>query len=182
MDYMVHRPWASLVGGDAVSHLFHYIDVVLLCQWSFKPHGPRSDHDVLVPKSQEKNNNNNSLSMIPSKNDNSFWAKFSFGVWATCTTRFIGTPEQVKNVPVVVRSNPSFAPSRSRFLKHNAAFILLCYLGLDVMHILADPEVGRRYFMEENIPFFRRLGDITAEEVAMRVSAAIGAAIGLLLV
>lgn len=37
--------------------------------------------------------------MIPHKDDNSFWAKFRFGIWATCTTRFIGTREQVKNVP-----------------------------------------------------------------------------------
>ncbi|KAF3399678.1 hypothetical protein DPV78_006363 [Talaromyces pinophilus] len=86
MDYMVHSPWESLVAGYTVSHLFHYIDVVLLCQWSFKTHGPRSDHDVLVPKSQGKNNNDNSLAMITFKNDNSFWAKFRFGVWATCTT------------------------------------------------------------------------------------------------
>lgn len=91
-------------------------------------------------------------------------------------------PEQVKDVPVFARRDPSFAPSRSRFLKRNASFILLCYLDLDVMDTLADPEVGRRYLMEENIPFFRRLGEITAEEVAMRVSAAVGAAIGLILV
>jgi hypothetical protein len=180
IDHMVHTPWASLVGGYAVSHLFHYIDLVLLNQWSFKTHGPGSDYDFLDPKSQS--NGNNLLTVIPHKNDNSFWAKFRFGIWATCTTRFIGTREQVKNIPLFVRRDPGFVPSRSRFLKHTASFILLCYLGLDVMDNFTDLEIGQRYFIEENISFFRRLGEITAEEISMRVSAAIGAAIGLVLV
>ncbi|KAL1961854.1 hypothetical protein VTN77DRAFT_978 [Rasamsonia byssochlamydoides] len=170
IEYMVRSPWAALVGGYAVTFLFHYVDVALVGRWSFRAVGPTSGlaRSFAVKKDSSVR-----------QNEGSWWDKFIFGLSITCTSRFIGTPYQVRNVPRFSNNDPSYVPSRVWFLQKTALTIFLCYLGLDLTNSNADPELNLKYFTTGHIPLFRRLHDVSADEILMRTVAAIAAAVSL---
>ena len=69
---------------------------------------------------------------------------------------------------------------RAAFLRRSAGIILLSYLGLDVLGSMGDPEVGSRFLVASRVPLFRRISEITAEEIVIRVFSGVAAGIGLL--
>ncbi|KAF5857250.1 hypothetical protein ETB97_006048 [Aspergillus alliaceus] len=153
----IRTPWASLAGGYSVMLLFHYVDIALLTGWEF----PSGKHPNTNPV--------NSLSRGDSWVD-----RLRFGIWASFNARCIGTSEQVRNVPA------SRDQDRAAFLCRTAGFILLSYVGLDILGSMGDPELGSRFLVASRVPFIRRLPEITAEEIVIRVFSAIAAGIGLL--
>lgn len=173
MEYMVRSPWASLAGGYAVTFLFHFVDVALLSRWSFKTGGPT------IGLSSRSSAARKESSVYERDNGSFWWDKFIFGLAVTCSFRFIGTPDQVKYVPLFSNRDPSYVPSRVRFLQKTALTIFLCYLGLDLTTSNADPELNLRYFTLRHIPVLRRLHEISADEILMRVLATIAAGISL---
>ncbi|GKZ20610.1 hypothetical protein AbraIFM66951_005937 [Aspergillus brasiliensis] len=152
LEYFVRTPWASLAGGYSVMLLLHYIDIGLLTRWEFVDPFPVKSPDTL----------------------NSTRARLRFGVWAAFNARCIGTPEQAHHVPEATTHD------RAAFLRRSAGIILLSYLGLDVLGSMGDPEVGSRFLIASRVPFFRRLSEITAEEIIIRMFSGIAAGIGLL--
>ncbi|GLA33995.1 hypothetical protein AnigIFM63309_004021 [Aspergillus niger] len=152
LEYFIRTPWASLAGGYSVMLLLHYIDIGLLTRWEFVDPSQAKSPETLNPT----------------------WARLRFGVWAAFNARCIGTPEQVHNVPEAVTRD------RTAFLCRSVGIILLSYLGLDVLGSMGDPEVGSRFLIASRVPFFRRLSEITAEEIIIRICSGIAAGIGLL--
>ncbi|PLB44772.1 hypothetical protein P170DRAFT_458457 [Aspergillus steynii IBT 23096] len=154
IDYLVRSPWASLVGGHSVTLLFQYIDLVLLRRWT--------------------------VELSHSNPRNRFWMRrFALGLSSTWNSRFVGTREQVKNVPRFSSTDPKYIPTRSVFLRSMATRILVSYVLLDILGASADPEVNARFYTLAKIPVFGRLGEISSEELLMRVGCVVGAAIGL---
>lgn len=152
IDYLIRSPWAGLVGGHSVTLLFQYIDLVLLRQWSIesRPSEPRK------------------------------WTqRLAFGLSATWNSRFAGTQEQVKNVPPFSNTDPSYVPTREVFLRATTTRILLSYIVLDVIGSSVDPELSARFLTTSKVPVFDRLGEISGEEIIMRVCCVVGATIGL---
>lgn len=176
MEYMVRSPWASLVGGYAVTFLFHFVDIALLGRWSFKAGGPTT---VGLSSRSSSAARKRESSVYERGDDGSLWDKFIFGLAVTCSFRFIGTPDQVKYVPLFSNRHPSYVPSRARFLQKTALTIFLCYLGLDLTTSNADPELNLKYFTLRHIPVLRRLHQISADEILMRVLVTIAAGISL---
>ncbi|PWY62637.1 hypothetical protein BO83DRAFT_403733 [Aspergillus eucalypticola CBS 122712] len=153
LGYFVRTPWASLAGGYSVMLLLHYVDIGLLTRWEFVDPSPTKSPKTL----------------------NSTWvARVRFGIWAAFNARCIGTPEQVYRIPEAVTCD------RAAFLRRSAGIILLSYLGLDVLGSMGDPEVGSRFLIASRVPLFRRISEITTEEIVIRVFSGIAAGIGLL--
>ncbi|OJZ79582.1 hypothetical protein ASPFODRAFT_716016 [Aspergillus luchuensis CBS 106.47] len=153
LGYFVRTPWASLAGGYSVMLLLHYVDIGLLTRWEFA--------DPSAAKSPEPLN--------------ATWvARVRYGIWAAFNARCIGTPEQVNHVPEAITCD------RAAFLRRSVGIILLSYLGLDVLGSMGDPEVGSRFLVASRVPLFRRISEITAEEIVIRVFSGIAAGIGLL--
>ncbi|PYH90290.1 hypothetical protein BO71DRAFT_402341 [Aspergillus ellipticus CBS 707.79] len=156
LEYFVRTPWPSLAGGYSGMLLFHSIDIGLLTQWEF-PSTTNADSSTWKRKL------------------NPTWVdRLWFGLWASFNARCLGTPEQVRNTP------PSREQDRAAFLRRTAGFMVLSYVGLDVLGSMGDPEVGSRFLVASRVPFFRRLPEVTAEEVVIRIISSIAAGIGLL--
>ncbi|PIG86413.1 hypothetical protein AARAC_007526 [Aspergillus arachidicola] len=174
--YLVRSAWASLAGGYAVTIFFHYIDIAMLSQWSFGTNIPAIEPPQLKDEHEAVRRRKSSLV----KEGSSWKGKLRFGLSSTFTTRFCGTPHEVRNVPRFSNSDPNYAPSRPRLIRDTALTVLLCYLILDAMDAGADPAMVREYFSEQNIPFFRRFHDISGNELLMRASGGIGVILGLM--
>ncbi|KNG80432.1 hypothetical protein ANOM_011116 [Aspergillus nomiae NRRL 13137] len=172
--YLVRSAWASLAGGYAVMLFFHYIDIVLLSQWSFEPNvsateRPQYEHEAIRHHKSSG-----------TKKRSSWKEKLKFGLSSTFTARFCGTTHEVRHVPRFSNSDPDHVPSRTQFIRNTALTVLLCYLILDAMDAGADPAMVREYFSEQNIPLFRRFRDVSGNELLMRASGSIGVILGLM--
>ncbi|KAJ6036584.1 hypothetical protein N7540_000863 [Penicillium herquei] len=105
--------------------------------------------------------------------------RLRFGIWAAFNSRCLGTSEQVKNVPQFSNTDPKHIPPRSAFLRRTARIAILSYLGLDLLSSMSDPEVGNRFLVPSKVPIFRRLWEVTLEEVMVRFFSTIAMGTGL---
>ncbi|RAH69939.1 wax synthase family protein [Aspergillus aculeatinus CBS 121060] len=161
LEYFVRTPWALLAGGYSVMLLFHFADVGLLTRWEFP--GPSR---VNKP-TESKRRGSRGMS-------GSTWAaRLRYGIWACFNARCIGTPEQARNIP-----QPRYQ-DRELFLRGAFNFMILGYIGLDVLGSMSDPEVGSRFLVASRVPFFRRLSEVTLEEILIRVFSAAASGVGL---
>ncbi|RAK77473.1 uncharacterized protein BO72DRAFT_468447 [Aspergillus fijiensis CBS 313.89] len=128
LEYFVRTLWALLAGGYSVMLLFHFADVGLLTRWEF--HGPSR---VNKP-TKSKRRGSRGMS-------GSTWAaRIRYGIWACFNARCIGTPEQARNIP-----QPCYQ-DRESFLRGAFSFMILRYIGLDVLGSMSDPEIVIRVF------------------------------------
>ncbi|KAJ5656695.1 membrane bound O-acyl transferase family-domain-containing protein [Penicillium longicatenatum] len=163
LEFFVRLPWASLVGGYSVMLLFHYVDIGLLTRWEFNSStiaSPTSDGKVTMSQPTWGN-------------------QLRFGIWAAFNARCLGTSEQVRNIPQFSDKDPNHIPSRAAFLRRTARIAALSYLGMDLLSSMSDPEVGNRFLVPSRVPFFRRLGEVTLEEVSIRSFSTIAMGAGL---
>jgi hypothetical protein len=85
--------------------------------------------------------------------------------------RRIGTARQVKNVPHFRRSDPTFIPSKSRFLVFRAARFVVVYLLVDFLTSFSPSPAAQ--FAVEKVPLLSRLavGEVAGEEFGERMGA-----------
>lgn len=89
--------------------------------------------------------------------------------------RHIGTPTQVKNVPSFSNENPSFSPSRHRFMLWSMLRMSICYLVLDAMDSVApSPDETRRLFPPQSIRLITRPENLSLEKLQLRLGATVG--------
>jgi hypothetical protein len=163
LEFFVRLPWASLVGGYSVMLLFHYVDIGLLTRWEFNSStiaSPTSDGKVTMSQP-------------------TWGSQLRFGIWAAFNARCLGTSEQVRNIPQFSNKDPNHIPSRAAFLRRTARIAALSYLGMDLLSSMSDPEVGNRFLVPSRVPIFRRLGEVTLEEVIIRIFSTIAMGAGL---
>ncbi|KAJ5897569.1 hypothetical protein N7504_007857 [Penicillium tannophilum] len=163
LGFFVRLPWASLVGGYSVMLLFHYVDIGLLTRCEF----------------DSKHNDPTSSSGKTALYQKTWRDRLCFGFWAAFNARCLGTSKQVKNIPQFSSTDPNYIPSRAAFLRRTAQIAILSYLGLDFLSSMSDPEVGNRFLVPSRVPFFRRLWEITLEEVIIRIFSTIAMGAGL---
>lgn len=167
MEYMVRTPWASLLGGGAVTVLYQYIDVALINKWSFscgKPTGSLAKPSSTKPENKI---------LTRTHNLDTICNRLRFGLSVSTNYRLINTPYQVKNVP------PLSTRNKAVFLWRKATVITVSYLLLDLINSSADPAISLKYFTPGKVPIFSRLRDVTAEELVIRTFTALAAAISL---
>ncbi|KAK4202927.1 membrane bound O-acyl transferase family-domain-containing protein [Triangularia verruculosa] len=163
--YISRSAWATSVGGYTLSYLWQYLDVGILSRWTYEKQGP--EHDAIKP-----------WGPIPPKArpDGSVASRLRFGFGTIFSWRFVGTPYQARGLP---KLDEKLCKSRSAFLWNTFLTITACYLVLDMMDASADPEVTRRFYTLDKMGFFSRIGDVSAEELTMRLFAALGLGAGL---
>lgn len=122
-EYITRSSWASAVGGYTLSLFLHYIDVAVLCRWSFE----NWEQSTIQSASSQSGLNPLHQSEVLSR------MKFGFSI--IFSWRFINTPYQVRNVPLL---KEELSSSKARFLTHTAFTIIVCYLLLDAMDSSSD--------------------------------------------
>lgn len=81
--------------------------------------------------------------------------------------RNVGTPIQARNVPKFDPSNPSYVPSRGKFLLRKFCTIFLAYGLLDLLTCQPAPDAALYSRRQEF--FFTRLNEVTWGEIYFRV-------------
>ncbi|TVY80984.1 Acetyltransferase ataH [Lachnellula suecica] len=177
--FMVRSAWAALLGGYAATFFFQYLDVGLLSRWSFETRGPTYG---ISKSSRTALNERDPKGEHPKLQQGSSMQRIRFALSTLLNFRFIGTPEQVKNVPRFPNSDPNYVPSRRQFLQNSAITTFVSYLVLDILTSSADPGTAAKYFSNSNIPLLSRLSVISAAELGMRFGATIGMGVSMICV
>lgn len=163
---------ASIVSGTTYANLLSYLDRIILSQWSFENGGPANVPELT--KSEQLLSRNEIIGTAEPKADHRITSetilqRLRYGYFVNSAARLIGTPQQVKNVPPYSILNPSYIPSRGRFLLRKLAIFCVCYLVLDLATSSADPASNAVVFLPSKIPLFSRWRDVSADEVARKV-------------
>ena len=135
-----------LVTGYAVTYILDYVDRVLLQRWSFEAGGPTRTFKS------------------GSRRPDTFWARLKFGFDAATSRRHLNSPYEVKNCP------PPGDPSR--FFFETLRSVILCYLFIDINDLVAQSGQDISHFSPDKVAFFSRLGQVTLEEVVVKLAVA----------
>lgn len=175
--YISRSSWAASVGGYTLGLLLHYLDVGVLSRWNFELQGPVRDL-AKRPLIRHAKGRPASKFATTRQKDSSFsiLARLKFGFLVFCSWRFIDTPHQVRNVPVL---GENMRRNRTAFLMHTGITIAVCYLLLDGMHLSQDPRVAEKFFSVEKAGLFSRLHSVTLEELSIRFFAALALGVSL---
>jgi hypothetical protein len=124
--------WAALLGEHSVTFLVQYIDTVLLSKWNVEAGGPISSPAVDTVHTQR-------LPMTT-------WDRLRFGYRAAMSTRNLGTPYEVKGVPRFSAKHPNYVPSKAVFLRQKALHLFSCYLVLDILTFVSQPDQNQALY------------------------------------
>ena len=145
----------SFGASDTWLTFLQYWDVALLSKWDFDHSGPQ-------PKATEKKEKK------PWRKQATFWNRLGFGIYAASSYRCSGTPFEVPNLAPFNRENPSYVPSKAKYLRSAAIRVVVVYLILDAMTSFNDPAAMRAMFADEKIPLLSRLSELTVDEAVAR--------------
>lgn len=155
-----------IMNAYAVTYVLDYVDRVLLQRWSFEAGGPTRTFDSdSGATGRPAGRNEESKPQSP----DSFWARLAFGLDAATSRRHVNTPCEVKNCAHFSANDPSYVPSRSRFILGALGSVVACYLFIDTNDATAQSDQDISLFAAEKVPFFSRLGDVTVEEVVVKL-------------
>lgn len=156
--------WAYFFGATSICYLLHFIDVALLSKWSFETNGPIS----LAPRG--RNAGRDTGDGTREGQTGTVWEQLRFGLIATFSHRNIGTPYEVKNVPLFLLEIQVMCPLRVKFLLSTVRKMVFCYLVLDILTSpRSQPEKNEILFSSRAVPFLTRLSELSIEEVAVRM-------------
>lgn len=175
--YINRSSWAALVGGHTLALLLHYLDVGVLSGWNFEQQGPVRDLAKGSLIRHTRASPTSSSAVTQKDDDSSLIPRLKFGLFVFCSWRFVDTPHQVRNVPVL--GDIKMRRNRIAFLKHTGVTIAACYLILDAMNLSQDPRVVEKFFSVEKAGLFSRVYLVTLEELCMRFFAALALGLGL---
>lgn len=173
LGHVDNKGWAPRTFfGAHPAMLMLFIDRLLMKKWSFETGLTDPDDHSAKGKGDgsSKRTATQPKSVVADKSD-TFGARLSYGFDFMDSTRGVGTPWEVKNVPHFSPQDPSYLPSRSMFLLRRALAAVICYYAHNYL-------MGRPYWESTDIllkpshvPFLSRLGEVSLEETLMRARA-----------
>ena len=169
--------YKALLVALAFVTILQHLDSALLSRWTFESQGPTSGagghrdiRTVTTAYSIRPKHDH-----APAAKPNDTWLqRFLFGFARCFDWRFPATPWEVNHTPKFIPSQPSHIPSKGQFLYWTSGRILICLLALDVLGVMRrDTSQNEVLFSQSKIQLFSRLSEVTAEELPVRVLAAI---------
>lgn len=175
--YKVQHPVArAFLGSASIFLVVLYIDTALLSRWTFEAGCPTSS---LGGQALNKHTRSiydtcdGGIKLVPRKAPSSS-DRLCFGFSVSAQSRFPGTSWAVKNIPRFRRADPSFVPSKAEFLTRN---FLKCCVHIFIIRLstqLGNPSNNPIVFSSDRIAFFRRLNDISVDELISRFLGTLG--------
>ena len=166
----IHPYYANATGCGVFYYALLYLDRILLGQWSSDARGPisaRGGQQVTGPKRDE--DNARQCTQVRPTQHTSVSEQLWWAAGNIFDTRFASTPWEVVNVPPFSWRDPSWVPTKLKFLSKNVIVSAVCLLLLDTTRLLVVPaEQNAILFAEERVAFFTRLGDVSSEEIVIR--------------
>ncbi|KAI9837657.1 MAG: hypothetical protein M1837_002917 [Sclerophora amabilis] len=147
------------------------IDRLLLSRWSFDVGGPESlgkikDGGHTITKGVQ-DQGNGSRGGLPKTSP---WQRVPVMIDATLDTRGAGKPWEVKNVPRFSSKDPGYVPSRHAFLLQRIPYTLCLFLIVVLFEAQPPLPDTQHIFDQHKVSLFRRLGQVTADELIIRVA------------
>ena len=160
--YFVNNVPKQFIGTFLTTYFFLAIERLLIRKWYFGAGGPTA----------YKNNKTHAkvvLKDVPKRVIASTWDRVVFATDLLFSPRSIGKPWQIKNVANYDDKNPSYVPSRGRFLVRTMMISFGLFLVADFARMMPPPEDG--LFSSRKIPLLIRLSEVTTEELITRIFA-----------
>ncbi len=156
-------PWAAFVAGNTILAALQYVELSLLRKWTFENEGRRLSVDPRQRHSERPNKT-------------SLLERLYFGYFVAFSSRHVATPYEAKCTPPFSASDPTYVPSRARFLCKRATIGLLSYLMLDLAALgtRSQHAVNAVFRPPQHIPILARIGDVSLEELGMRTQDTLG--------
>ena len=162
--------WASYLAGNGSTCLLQYINTALLKRWSFDTKGAVTTSQWSSKANRDGSNDKHNVAFCGTASD-----RLLFGYRAVFSSRHIGTPDEVKNVPPFSTIDPHYVPSRTRFLLQKAVIFLACYTILDLATSgPPQPDANAINFSARKVPFFSRISTVSSEELVIRLATTLG--------
>lgn len=166
-DYLP-RAWVTVVAGNGPTYFLRYIELVLLCKWSFDTGRPiTSRGNTREPTVSKGEAWKTGTSRGKLTRTGTSWERLRFGLRLVVSPRMVDTPYEVRNVPHFT-SQSNEVPSRGQFPRQNAGAIIISYIVVDLSTLGARPDQNETLFAERTVPLLTRLGDVTVEELVIR--------------
>lgn len=152
--------YLSMLAGSTASMAMQYLDSVVLSRWTFEARGPTSKLGGQKHLSVAKIRRRSGM----------FLERLEWGWEEAFRARSAGTAWEVKNLPAFYPAQPNRVPTKGEFLRWSVWRALYSFLIVDVISYLGrDVSMNRVNFAAGKVPFFSRLGEVTAEEIVLRV-------------
>ena len=146
---------ASFGASDAWLTLLQYVDVALLSKWDFAYGGPS-------PRAPTKKDEK------PFRNRDTFWNRLSFGIYGASSYRCSGTTFEVPNLAKFDSKDPSYVPSRGKYLRWAVLRVVAVYFIIDALTSFNDPVAMAPLFTDDKIPLLARLSELTLQDAITR--------------
>lgn len=160
--------YASTFGAFGFCFTLQFLVMGLIEKWSFEAGGPASrieSRSAANGKVKGKGKGNSAA-----KIEGTFWNRLKFGCSSLMSFRDVNTPYEAKGIPSFSSSDPSYVPSRAKFLMHTAIRLCVFYLVLDFIEAQPSPPNNEEMFAASKVPVFSRLSEVTIEEVILRIT------------
>lgn len=161
--------WAALIGGCSSTFLLQFIATVIARRRA-------SPSTISIPTQNGRKTRPKKGLQDQKGTKSGLRGRVVSGLAATCS--WSGTPRGVRNVPLFCNRDPSYVPPRAIFLRQPLVLLVSCYLVLDLIGFSVDPEKNKMFFATSTILFFTRHGEVSREELAMRVLATLASGLG----
>ncbi len=188
--YYDRRPWVMILAFHTLIGPLQYLEKLLLSQWSFDHAGP-SVQAIRRNKKHTQNGRPFEAMCAGSKHSqkaffysfsfdtvNAWWDRLRFGIWTTCSNRYIGSPYQARNTPPYSSSDPTFVPRRQSFLLRRGSLLLASFLLIDFFAHRSPLGGDLTIFDEKHVRFLTRFQQVDKEEMVTRVTMSVGGWIG----
>lgn len=100
-------------------------------------------------------------------NTSTFRNRFAFGQEVATSMRGLGTPWEIKNIHPFSRKDPTYVPPMVRFVLWNGFKFVFCWY-CHTWCIDRQLSLDKSYMANENVTFFRRLNQVSWEELKIR--------------
>ena len=153
-------PYSRNLSATLVGQCLQYTDMALLSRWNYEADGPTS------ALGGQRN-----LKVEAPRKHVSTMGRVRFALFPTWAPRLLDSPWEVKNTPPFLAGDPTFVPSRGRFLRDTALKLTTCILIMDMTSLVpAKPAQNSILVSSARVPLFARPGDVTGEEALVRVA------------
>ena len=161
--------WAAIVGGYSVLYLLQYLSLALFNGRTFET------QDQSKTFSRRAHDADISDVNVQSIAADTYLLRLKYGLAAASTFR----SDDTKNLPAFSAKQPDWVPSRPAFLRKTFIKLVACYIMLDIFGLGADAEVNVKSFSPQRTLFFRRLSEISGEEISTRFATTLGIGISI---
>ncbi|KAI1636382.1 membrane bound O-acyl transferase family-domain-containing protein [Biscogniauxia mediterranea] len=167
LDAVSSKVQASFIATNVIGVFLQYIDFGLISKWSFLSYD--------LPPADENPNQAHLNPAVWNIKLQSYhrgaWRRLQWGLFATTVWRAPATAWEVKGTPRFDPVQPTFIPSRPRFLLDTFKTLVSCWAILDLMSLIPPQSAEARIetFAWNRVPLFSRWTEVSAEEVTTRL-------------